>query len=191
MKPTILVDVDGVLADFMGLICRELSNRGQSRHPDEFKYHDLSLTLSLQELQVFVELAYTEGLAAKISWYPNAELFLGRLHQLGEVFAVTAPWKSRSWAGERGAWLQPHIRPDHVLSVPAAAKSLIRGDILIEDNSQTAYEWVEANPSGLALLIDRPWNQPCWDHVNHPRIFRVHNYRAALALCRWEFEVVS
>jgi len=118
----------------------------------------------------------TPGFCAGIPWYPGAQAFLNSLKMLGDVIAVTAPYKDgRTWQYERARWLAPYIKRQ----IHTAHKELIGGDVLIEDSLEIAERWQKAHPSGIAILTDRPWNQG-----ESGRAIRVTSYVDALEAVR-------
>lgn len=180
MSLTILLDCDGVLSDLVGKVCYELTYAfGKRRHPSEITEFEFAKTLNAEEIRFVDYLASEDGFCGGLEWYPGARPFLRSVLKLGEVLVVTSPWKSRSWDRERREWLEPHIPPHDVLSVASARKPYVRGDVLVEDNLDTAERWAAANPGGRALVLNRPWNQgsTCLST-------RVHSYDEILSLIK-------
>lgn len=174
---TILCDVDGVLADCVGAICKEVEDLS----PDDIKHWELSLSMTRKQHAQAVTAMGRPGFCQGLEWYAGAEEFLWKLQEAAAVYAVTSPFNSETWERERKLWLKTFIHPNCILSVPTPAKTLVRGDILIEDHPGTAYRWLQANPEGHAVLIDRPWNQSeAAEYVDHERMHRAHSYRTAL-----------
>lgn len=182
----ILSDCDGVLADFVGGLCLELTARGFDRKPEEIRHWDLAMTLSEEEMRAAHEIMRTPGFVHSLEWYPGARDFVRELRHEGEAHAVTAPFRSSaSWMYERLGWLSSEIPGDRIHFVSGAYKHLVRGDVLIEDHPKTAHDWCETNQSGIAILIDRPWNGPSsaeW-HM-HSRMYRVRSFDEALQAIR-------
>jgi 5'(3')-deoxyribonucleotidase len=184
---TILCDVDGVLADFMGEVCLKLAPHGHGYQVDDFRHWDLNETLSVPAQRDLLTILSEPGFCQSLPWYDGAKDFLGELHADGaRVYAVTAPFDgSPFWAYERKNWLGPHLDRKRVLSVSGEAKHLVRGDVLIEDHPKTAHDWLQSNRDGIAILVDRPWNGPAakeW-HCHH-RMYRVKSYAEALTTIR-------
>lgn len=151
--PTILVDVDGVLADFVGGVLREIgiSSRYESIHD-----LDLSKCLSKLQYECMQEMCHLPGFCTSLEWYPSAKNFVGLLNKIGYCYALTTPWECSTWCAERVDWLNPYIKKEKVIF--AHAKHLVRGDILIEDNPYNVMAWKNLNPDKLAILLNRPWN---------------------------------
>lgn len=149
----ILVDVDGVLADLVGALCRNLP-----RHtPDKMTEYRFQDTLDATEWTIAHNDMVRPNFVAHMPWYPGAQDFVRKLHALGDVVAVTRPYEhSPTWAYEREQWLRGHV--DRV--VHTAHKEMIRGDYLVEDSTDNALKWAQHWPGGTAYLIARPWVRP-------------------------------
>ena len=178
---TILTDVDGVLLDFTGAVCDALGCPVET-----VTEYNLGSCLTPEQMKTVEKLSRQRGFCSVIPWYPGARDFLAALLTWGDVYAVTAPWKAVTWAWERTQVLSSHLSPSRVLSVPAEAKSLVRGDVLLEDNPKIGAAWLERHPGGLVILFDRPWNRPTSreSYAAHPRMKRVGTYDQALSLLR-------
>lgn len=169
----ILLDVDGVLAD---LVSHLQETAGITSEVNTYDFRDCLTDLELLQVQ---QASGQRGFCLGIPWYPGAKEFLDDLHQMGQVYAVTAPWHLDTWAHERREWLAGRVDSTRVLSVPGVSKHLVRGDLLIEDDSHTCRTWLRENPDGHAVLIDRPYNRT---REVQPRMFRAHGYAEALRL---------
>lgn len=178
----ILSDVDGVFADLVEGLCVELRASGFDRTPEHFKHYDLAECLTAEEMRVVLTAMAAPGFCHAIEWYPGAREFLRELVKLGEVHAVTAPFDgSSTWASERRAWLSSEMPRKRVHAISGEYKHMLRGDVLLEDHPANACAWLDAHPTGLALLVDRPWNSPAakefWPHA---RMVRVRSFDEAL-----------
>ncbi len=178
---TILCDVDGVLADCVGAICKEV----EGLTPEQIEHWELNLSMTPEQHAKAVAAMSRPGFCRGLEWYAGAEAFLFGLHDIGDVYAVTSPFNSETWERERRLWLRDVLHPSCVLAVPSAAKPLVRGNILIEDHPGTAHRWLLANPTSYAILIDRPWNQPTSAEFRRDaRMHRAKGYAEALRLAR-------
>jgi 5'(3')-deoxyribonucleotidase len=178
----ILCDVDGVICDFVGGLCARLEEYGYKRTPEDFfTYNIAECDLSDPEMAIINGASREPGFCAKLPWYEDGREFLHSLGVYGDVYAITAPWRSNTWDSERRQWLGTYLSPERVLSVAGDSKRLIAGDVLIEDRAPTVQQWLEAHPNGRAILIDRPWNRYTGDH---PRMKRANDYDEAIELVR-------
>lgn len=173
----ILIDCDGVLADFVGPLCARLTDRGFPRTPEDFKSWHLSEALSKEEAAHMLEICCEPGHCEGLPWYPGAEDFLRNAQKLAPVLIVTAPFDASPWwLHERKQWIGQRAP---VAFVPGAYKRHVRGDVLIEDNPETAAQWVDDNPDGAAILMDRPWTRGA---IARERIYRAHTFTDALSM---------
>lgn len=138
-----LVDMDGVLADW---------GAEWDRHAIKFAHLGLPLTTSQTSFNLTIGLS-EEGVAAVNSimehpgFYANMEPFDGAAQAMNEMVAaghdvhiVTSPWISNiSCASDKLKWAEDHIGPGWAKrTVITTAKTLVRGDILIDDRPDAA-----------------------------------------------------
>lgn len=161
MKPTILVDVDGILVDFASTYLELLfCHTGRRHHQDEIHSFDFHLSVSSKEedAAIWKHVTSTPGLVSAIPVYDGAMVFLDELRKLGRVVACTSP-AGPLWTAERAQWLL-QVAGFHKRDVVIASdKSLVRGDYLIDDATHNIEGWVAENRHGLGILFDRPWNR--------------------------------
>jgi 5'(3')-deoxyribonucleotidase len=165
-RPVILLDVDGVLADFTGACLDVLRGIGLHRTVDQVTSYALVEALGLDAgAKAALSRAWSSPRFCEcIEPYPRATEGVGMLMGIGDVYAVTAPmWSSPTWQSERADWLAEHmgVRRNNVIS--AHAKHLVRGDVLVEDKPETLAAWMDAWPGGAGVLIDRPYNRDVVD----------------------------
>lgn len=178
----ILLDVDGVIADLVGDLCTYLRDR-QPSHFTEYNFADV---LNAEETKRVHSLMRAPGFCAGLPWYEGAQKFVAALQTMGEVIAVTKPFaRGPTWAFERTNWLKPYVAD----VVHTDRKSLVAGDILIEDSTHNAEEWLYAHPSGLAILIDRPWNYKLL--FGATRLLRAHSYTECLSILRYDIALIQ
>ncbi len=186
MTKRILCDADGVFVDFIGGLCKQLQLRGFARTPDEIKSWALEESLTPAETRECMHIMSAPGFCHSLEWYEGAFAFFQALKAEGDLFVITAPFDgSETWERERKAWLESYIARKRVLPISGEFKHLVRGDVLIEDHPGTACEWLQANPSGVAVLIDRPWNGPgAKEWSMHGRMYRARSFVEALAIVK-------
>lgn len=167
MSKIVLVDVDGVLCDFVGGVCESWNDYYSDDlvlTPEHFHDLDMSKSLSPNEFRRLEWLIHREGWCSRLQWYPGAQLFLSNLKAGGfDVYAVTAhSWsQTETWCHERLEWLKPCIPPEKVIF--ANAKGLVKGDYLVEDSTKNLREWCYGNIFGTPILIGQPWNRTEWE----------------------------
>jgi 5'(3')-deoxyribonucleotidase len=151
----ILIDCDGVMADFDLAVSRALRKR-----PVNPQAYDLAerYRVSPKRIRDVVE---SRSFCRDIPAIPGALDAVRRIRARHEVICVTTPWPSQHWCTERAAWLDDIIcQPFPVIFCAPNLKPLIDGDIMIEDRADTLLSWV-AKPGAWerrGLLLGRPWN---------------------------------
>lgn len=156
-KPIILCDVDDVLADFVGAWAKRISAaHGISLCAADFVTWDLHGFLPHDiALAAYRDLG-DPNFYDEVSVLPGALEGIERLRELGRVVFVT----SSNTAHYRGKahWMETHgflpDQPRHSDLIMAHDKSLIRGDLLIDDGAHN----ITAFP-GETLLFDHPHNR--------------------------------
>lgn len=169
----ILCDVDGVLADFIGELCRKAL---PGRTPKDFTRWKLEENLDTVDTAYAEQTICSPGFCEGLPLYPGAKGFLKSLRKVGQVIALTACTPTRHWPGERIEWcVKRGFDRQDIILCPGPRKRLVFGHYLIEDRLDTALQWQDKNIFGQAILIDRPWNQG-----NTHGVKRVHSYNEAL-----------
>ena len=194
----ILVDCDGVAADFVGALVGEINRRTGSRFSPkdvtgwevaEALGVDQSLVSSIIEQRGFISgIAPTKGAAEGID----------ALRMLGEVYIVTTPWwTSPTFVYERTWWLKKHfgIEPERI--VFTEAKHLVTGMTLVDDKPENVLGWTAKQGKG-AYLWDAPWNRDAaiegslrvksWTQIAQDieRRLNVHASLSLAAMRRWQ-----
>ena len=157
----ILLDCDGVLADFVGAIRRELRRERLPIEEDQIKHLDLSQSLSKEQMRVVRLIEKDPSFCYSIKPYPYARELIAAL--AGVDYAIlTAPWTPPNWCDERLSWLEDKlgVPRDRVIFAAGPIKKLVRGNLLVEDSPANIESWQRNNTTGRTVLVRRPWNQP-------------------------------
>jgi 5'(3')-deoxyribonucleotidase len=169
MKPRILIDVDGVFADFL-TPCLDAVHAvtGRRHSPNEVSEWDIMKALGIDEetgRKVYKSME-VPGLCASIPAYDGAREGVERLRSWAEVWAVTSPFGGEHWMHERDAWLVKNmgfVKRD-VLHVRGERKHGVYGHALVEDKVATLRAWRDAWPAQLPVLLERYSNaNDGWD----------------------------
>lgn len=165
----ILLDCDGVLADFAGGFLKLVNAKfGTELVPADIWTYDIAEALGWAPERA--EAAYRlitdcPDFAAKLDVFPGAVDAVARLQLIAEVYVVTSPWHTQpTWCHDRTNWLWRNFRiPAHHV-IHAASKHLICGDMLVDDKTSHCDAWREAWPNGVAVQWSTPHNQrDLWD----------------------------
>ena len=166
----ILVDMDGVIADFDS----EFLQRWRSRHPDK-------LYIPLEARKTFyVKDSYPEELKPLVaeillepSFFrdmlpmPGAKAALEEMRARGfEVFLCTSPLSTYNHCVlEKYEWVEKVLGPAWVRQIVLTKdKTIIKGDFLIDD--KPAITGAVDPPEWEHILYDRPYNR----HINKRRL---------------------
>ncbi len=142
----VLLDVDGVLADFIGRVCATIYNlSGLERTPEQVTEFDFCRSLALPaDVARLVKRHISEepGWWSSLEPLPGAVEGVARLREVADVYIVTSPWNScRTWLHEREAWLATHFGIPHSRVIACSAKHLVAGDMLVDDKTETCAAW--------------------------------------------------
>ena len=159
----ILIDVDGVIADFISYYLKEMNNKLNA----SFKYEDVmlwdfeeALCLDKYERNISKQILTTPGLANSLEAFPDVVDTILLLDSIADVYFLTSPLKiSPTWVYDRSEWLCKIF--GHELGskvIHTKHKHLIPGDLFIDDNFENIVEWDKHN-NGLACLWTCPWNE--------------------------------
>lgn len=187
-KLTVLIDCDGVLADFQSQYLRTIEEiTGERFATDVIDKWDITTcqffveaderhrarqvaanttgdTMKIRALKNLVEsrIENQEGWCANIPPYAAALRALPEIMAKHDVYVVTSPWhSSKTWMHERTHWLNGHfgISPKRVIH--AGCKKHVKGDVFIDDKPEHVLEWADnqAYHGPRALLFTQPYNR--------------------------------
>ena len=161
----VLLDVDGVLADFCSPVLEWLGFAGEHHRIVE---HDILKCFDLEHLQTELnDFCGRGGFCEGLVVHDGAVEFVERLRKNFEVVVVTSPYvEIRGWEQDRRAWLKRHFGFEKRDVVFASRKSLVSGDFLVDDYPKNFEEF-----RGEKILIDRPWNRSYGEHEGAVRCF--------------------
>lgn len=160
-RPRILLDVDGVLADFLTPALDVIERlTGKAYCAADITTWDIFAVVGKEWERPFFEACNQPGFAASLAVYPGAQEGVARLREVAEVYIVTSPMNHNpTWTHEREAWLWGHFQIPSNRIVHTSAKHLCVGDALIDDRPLNIERWNEEHPTGAGLLWDAPWNR--------------------------------
>lgn len=176
-RPIILVDIDGVFANFieraLPTVCATLrSTRTREAYEAgnfEAITHEHIVSYKMEEVFGLKphEIACWHDwhvkqpkFCAKISPYPGAREAIAELQKIGDVHPVSWPWpKSPYWIAEREDWLAEQLGIDPGMSVQTSQKALVFGNVFIEDTTKHLVNWRNRWRDGVGIRIARPYNK--------------------------------
>lgn len=156
----ILVDVDGVLADFCGACIDFVKEvKGETHSPEKLMQWDTFEAMGYPYLWAdFFARIETGDIVFKP--LPGAQEAIAELQKHHEVVIVTAPADEvPSWTSKRDLWLKEYfgIGRDHI--VHTKGKKYVAGDVFIDDNFDNCFSWHVEHMDKLTLLWDAPYNR--------------------------------
>lgn len=158
----VLCDVDGVLADTTCVFLASLLDAtGKHFYGDQVTSWDYKECLGISEAEEALAWECFEQYHIDyVQPSPGGVEFITDLRDAGhEVIFVTAPSKHvATWTWHRDRWLAEHFGAE-IPVIHTEHKHLISGDVLIDDKSGNIINWAGANPKGLGILWNQPWNQ--------------------------------
>jgi hypothetical protein len=154
----LLLDCDGVLADFVGEWLRRL---GMPWHVPTT--YDLSCT-GLPLPRIRDAKLWAEGRVGLLDPYPGVYTTLRTLRSRYDVYCVSALMHC-----QRRYWLEDVLDFPSDRIVLTKAKHKIPGAIFVDDHPPTVRAWQDAHPFGLGYVMNRSYNQG-W-HSELPRIW--------------------
>lgn len=165
----ILLDCDGVLADFIGPVLALVADATDRIHTrEDVDRFDFAAALNLtpaEKRAVTAPISDRDGWWSRLPVFPGARAGVDRLREIADVYIVTSPWNScRTWHHEREGWLRHHFDLPASRLVVTSAKHVCAGDVLVDDRTETLVQWRAANPAGRAVQWTTPHNRnDGWD----------------------------
>lgn len=164
MKPRLLLDIDGVLADFVGpfldTVDRVLGKRFQREDVDQW---DVCKAIGLSPEdgeEITKHYVCSRGWCESMPVFDGAKEGVKRLQEIAEVYFVTSPMKgSIYWMGERTRWMEEHFGVDSKHVVFTSHKHIIYGDALVDDGVHNLRTWHARWKPRLAICWDTPHNR--------------------------------
>ena len=161
-KPRLLLDVDGILADFVSATVKIMNSMtGMSLIPDDIINWEVTSILEDHQTRELCKAEFNKaGFCSTLEVYDGAQEAVKILQDKTELFFVTSPMLSNpTWMPDRVEWLERHFGIDHKHVVFANKKYIISGDFMVDDSPKNINDWLFYNPDSCGLLWDRPYNR--------------------------------
>lgn len=191
----LLLDVDGVIADFhratengmmkyFGLKpVREWTEWDILKMDWHHWRNEISRGTRDDHREMLKVVWNQEGFCAGIPEYEGAVEQVKQLSEVFDVYFVTSPMvTSPTWVYERSEWLIKKFGKDLGKKVVHTHyKELVDGRLFVDDKPQHVYDWNNCERScannNAGLLIDRPYNQGAFGVTRISSLLDLLNYR--------------
>lgn len=165
MKPSLAIDLDGVVVNFFDELLRIYNTEVEenlSIDSIDYDFEILPVDVSNRMREIFNREGYFESLEA----LPNAINILNKFRDLGFPSIIcTAPARDLNGlingrsAAEKYNWVQKHLPAWGNDVMITKDKYYTNTNMLIDDFPPNISLWCAANPAGVGYLIDQPWNK--------------------------------
>lgn len=160
MIKTIFLDLDGVITDFVGGVCRAFNKP----NPYPSLTQDYTFWNAWPEISIKkVDTVCTIDFWANLNWAHGGHDILRMVldhFKPEQVYLVTRPMPNPGSYTGKAFWVQKHLpKYSKRLIITQAPKSLLAkpDTLLIDDKDENVDEFVKAG--GKAILVPRPWNE--------------------------------
>ena len=155
-RPIALVDLDGTLCNFSEAILERLIElRGPNDDPDdELKLEPPPYILARQRI-----IMSTSGFWRNLKPIPAGLQLVSLLVEFEfntHVFTKGPSDNPSAWA-EKFEWCRLHVPELRVIMTED--KSLVNGDVLVEDWPPYIIQWRRRCPKGFVIIPAQPWNE--------------------------------
>lgn len=151
-KPRFLLDVDGVLANFLDPAVEILNKLAGTNHKgSDLPGWDVFTLWDKSYEEAFFAECHRPGFCEALPVYPGAQEGFRLLSEVADVYIVTSPMQHPTWGREREVWLERHFGVHRDRIVSTGAKFLVSGMALVDDR-----------PANLEAWAADPWNHLGW-----------------------------
>lgn len=168
-RPRVLLDVDGVLANFCDLaieVARTMNSCFDDMTHDDIDQWDVDLTFK-NRLPAddpgfrteFWDRINSPGNILNIKPYPGAQETIKELSEFADIYYVTTPiLHNLTWCYERAQWLIEKFKAKPQQIVLTWAKHLCQGEMFVDDKPSNVESWGFSNDVYDSYLFRRPYN---------------------------------
>jgi 5'-nucleotidase len=161
-RRTILVDMDGILANFNKKIIEMYNaSTGENKLVSDITRYDFSTFSRTDLIHSFYR---SKGFFKSLEPMPGAEAYLEEILKLGHhVEIVTQLPIASKWAStEKTEWLKYYFPYFNLNNITFTRnKYLMRGDILFDDNPKHLETWAALNRLESTFTIQYEYNKHC------------------------------
>ncbi len=188
MLPIVLLDCDGVKADFLRCALRVANEiSGKNIKPEDIKNWDMFDAIGKEHQKACYDEFNKPGFCAGLHPYEGAVEGVRRLQEVASVFVVTSPmYSAPHWMWERTQWLFQHFGIKSKNVIHCSQKWLIQGDVFVDDKLEHVLEWVAHNEDGCGVIWDQPYNRST-AHLDPKALdhtYRMNSWETLIDMCK-------
>ena len=166
MKKTILVDLDGICANFFMPWLEQYNELFLPKGKDPVKIEDITDLDILKTKNVngniykIIDGKTTPNFFRSLKPLDGAIDAIKKIKKEGHnVVICSAPSRDPySWS-DKVFWVKEHLGISSGKKIILTGnKKLVFGDVLIDDSPKNTAAWLEAHPNGIVAQINWPWN---------------------------------
>lgn len=163
-RPVVVLDVDGVLADFVGATLQFLE-RNYGVYADDLKSWDFLDHPALRAYQKVAKGHWaTPEFCANLAPLPGTVAAVQQIRVWADIKFATSPMSTNpTWIPERNAWLATYFGAQEGDVLHTHKKSESPGHIFVDDKYDNVVEYQQVHPTALVFLrtqsynVDTPW----------------------------------
>lgn len=157
---TVFLDMDGVLTDFVGGVCRALGKTNPyPKETRDYTFWNAWPDISTKDVNAYCTFDFWQNL----EWVYDGRDILKAIMDtlgLGGIYLLTKPMPNPESPTGKWLWIYDNL-PVYLerTIITQAPKSLLArpGTLLIDDNDENIDEFIAAGGEGT--LVPRPWNR--------------------------------
>lgn len=158
-KLPILVDVDGVVANFCGKVCEIIKETSGREIDTKDIYTDLRVIAKEEWTHEVERRINEEGFAQTLEPFEDGVKAVKELMKDFNVMFLTSPYPdSRHWYHDRYLWLKKHFDITRDDIIFARDKRFVSGITLIDDRPENILDWSSFQQESSILML-QPWNK--------------------------------
>lgn len=161
MSKRILVDMDGILCDFIGAFLSKYNKEfNDTLTIEDIHNHDFQRCLKPAAQSVWKSYMAEPGFFRNLVPLPNALESLKELHDAGHKIYIASSHANAISSKEKHEWLEHHVpwlnRKRFFFGYD---KFMLKADVLIDDAHHNIEQYREEWPNAEIYTISYPWNQ--------------------------------
>ncbi len=171
-----LLDVDGVLADFTSEAINFLNENGVAKTYEDVTRWDIFEGDTELEDKFKETYASRPGFCYNLQPLDGAVDFVRRARKNYDITILTTPYDVPNWYEERKDWVVDVLGLSRTCITYTHHKEYVEGDVFVEDKFENAARWCKhwaGRRRCLPVLVDRPWNR----HKTQEGVMRVHDWK--------------